>query len=226
MEKIFCGRNCKMVWIVNIGSHGLECPVVGVCKQDHCGLIQKVLYCHYCWKGRRKKKEFFKNKGCIWGGNKCLKQLMKNKFLKLYSVLLVMYPSKFYRHKEKSRIDALCSIMKEVKNEIWLARRTTALKNRVQKVRHYQEEGKGERLFPLPDKRYDEWFFKIFNQWGEKKKISCKKQKISGIKFNTGGKVITNGKSGWDKVIYKRYIGAKIVKNEKGRARIEFLFPD
>ena len=66
------------------------------------------------------------------------------------------------------------------------------------------------RLYPLSNEDYDKFAEYVWNKRGNP---TNNKRIISGIRWGIG-KVKDNGKWGWDRVVYSRYIGVYINKNK------------
>ena len=79
-----------------------------------------------------------------------------------------------------------------------------------------------ERLFPLSLDAYDNWAYQV---WISKGKPSFKKQIITGALIGKG-RVTTNGKYGWNKKVYKRYLGVLIEKTPEKHITVRITCPD
>jgi hypothetical protein len=78
------------------------------------------------------------------------------------------------------------------------------------------------RLFPLSLDTYNNWAYQI---WTKKGKPGFKKQRITGVLIGKGY-VTTNGKTGWAKKIYRRYLGVLIERTPKNHVTIKITCPD
>jgi hypothetical protein len=78
------------------------------------------------------------------------------------------------------------------------------------------------RLFPLPLDAYNRWAYQV---WTKKGKPKFRKQLITGAIIGNG-RVTTNGKYGWDKRVYKRYLGVLLERTPENHVAIKITCPD
>jgi hypothetical protein len=78
------------------------------------------------------------------------------------------------------------------------------------------------RLLPLSLDAYNSWAYQV---WIKKGKPKFRKQLITGALIGKGY-VITNGGYGWDKKVYRRYLGVLIEKTPEKHIAIKITCPD
>jgi len=78
------------------------------------------------------------------------------------------------------------------------------------------------RLFPLSLGAYNRWAYRV---WTKKGKPKFRKQLITGAIIGNG-RVTTNGKYGWNKKVYKRYLGVLLERTPENHVAIKITCPD